>query len=241
MKQRLIALMLAAGCIVLGVIAFLLYAGQDRKAPKIKVKEASITYTEGDNYDSLMEGISAKDNVDGDLSDEVFVDKIVPTENGQAIVYYGVMDSSRNVGTAKRKITYIMKDNEEEPVSADAAEAEEDASKEEEADQETEAKEEDTKNSAEKESEEELKPDGERPAMALTETKMTIKKGETFDPLSVVKNAVDDKDDRTTLYQHIHADGTYDTKKKGTYEIRYYVSDSDGNTSEPQIFTLKVE
>ena len=55
---------------------------------------------------------------------------------------------------------------------------------------------------------------------------MTIKAGEAFDPLSVVRDAVDDKDDKNTLYQHIHTDGTYDVRTPGSYEIRYYVTDS---------------
>ena len=88
---------------------------------------------------------------------------------------------------------------------------------------------------------EELKPDGERPAIALTQSEMTIKKGESFDPLSVVKQVVDDKDDRNTLYQRISADGKRDTNKAGTYSIRYYVKDSDGNTSEVKELTLTVE
>ena len=70
---------------------------------------------------------------------------------------------------------------------------------------------------------------------------MTIKAGQAFDPLSVVQGAVDDQDDTTELYQNIHADGTYDVKTRGTYEIRYYVTDSDGNASDPHIFTLTVE
>ena len=49
--------------------------------------------------------------------------------------------------------------------------------------------------------------------MALTTDQMTIKAGEAFDPLSVVRDAVDDKDDKNTLYQHIHTDGTYDVRQ----------------------------
>ena len=37
---------------------------------------------------------------------------------------------------------------------------------------------------------EELKPDGSRPAIALAQSEVTIKRGESFDPLSVVKGVV---------------------------------------------------
>lgn len=200
MKQRLITLALVAGCIFLGVIAFFTYVGQDKKAPQIKVKKESITYTEGDNYDVLLKGVSAKDNVDGDLSDKVFVDKIISAEDGKAVVYYGVMDSNYNVGTARRRIDYIKKEPEEE-----------------------------------------LKPNGKNPAMALTTTEMTIQAGTEFDVLSVIKGVVDDVDDADTLYKHVHAEGEYDTQTPGVYELYYYVSDSEGNTSEPHTFTLTVQ
>ena len=88
---------------------------------------------------------------------------------------------------------------------------------------------------------EELKPDGSRPAIALAQSEVTIKRGESFDPLSVVKGVVDDKDDRNRLYQRISADGERNTNKAGTYSIRYYVKDSDGNTSDVKELTLKVE
>lgn len=229
MKQRIVTLLLTAGCAVFGVIGFFVYAGQDHTAPKIKVEKQSITYTEGEDYAALLAGISAKDNIDGDLSDKVFVDKIVPTQKGKAVVYYGVMDQSKNVGTARRKITYhpaaeekVFIDSEEKPdKTAENAETE--------------------KKKESEEEQTELLPDGVNPALALTATEVTIKKGETFDPLSIVKDAVDDKDDKNTLYQHIHADGKYNTKQAGTYEIRYYVSDSDKHTSSPQIVKLIVE
>lgn len=233
MKQRVVTLLLALGCAALGVIGFFVYAGQDHEAPDITVKKESISYTEGEDYEVLMKGVSAKDNIDGDITSKVFVDKIVPTQKGKAVVYYGVMDESQNVGTARRAISYTPTESEEKFI-----ETEEEVLKEDADEQDADTAKADKKKEKD---EEELKPDGKRPAMALTETEVTIKTGETFDPLSIVEDAVDDKDDKNTLYQHIHADGTYDTKKKGTYQIRYYVSDSDGNTSTPQMVTLTVE
>lgn len=228
MKQRMITLALAAGCIVLGVIAFFIHTGRDREAPEIKIEKEDITYTEGDDHEVLLKGVSAKDNKDGDLTKEVFIDKIVPIKDNQAIVCYGVMDSSRNVATASRKVHYIAK--EAGAMEGDGGELE--AAKEE-PPAETPAE--------ETPAEENLQPNGANPVMALTANEVTIRAGETFDPLSVVRGAADDVDDVNTLYQHIHAEGEYNTGVPGTYEIRYYVSDSDGNTSEPHIFTLTVE
>lgn len=231
MKQRIVTLLLIAGCAAFGMIGFFVHVGQDHTAPKIKVEKEKITYTEGEDYAVLMKGVSAKDNIDGDVTDEVFVDKIVPTQKGKAVVYYGVMDRNKNVGTARRTIYYHP--TEAEDVFIDSGEDTEETA------ENTDAAEADAVTPDQ--GQEDLLPDGANPALALTTTEVTIKKGEKFDPLSIIKDAVDDKDDKNTLYQHIHADGKYDTKQAGTYEIRYYVSDSDRNTSSPQIVKLIVE
>lgn len=238
MKQRLLALVLAAGCVVLGIIAFLVHVGQDRTPPKITIEEAEVTYAEGDDYGALLEGVSAKDNKDGDITDKVFIDKIVQTSEDTATVYYGVIDSSKNVGTAKRKVAYQAGDGTSEDSSGDTASEEGENPEENSADEGVDP----AVQAAEANvAALNLQPDGERPVMALTAEGASIKAGETFDPISVVAGAIDDKDSIETLYQHIHAEGEYNTQAPGAYEIRYYVSDSDGNTSDPHIFTLTVE
>lgn len=232
MKQRLVMLALAAGCIVLAVAGTLVYLGQDRKAPEITVEDTEISYTEGGDYEELLEGVTAEDNIDGDLTDQVFVDKIIQTGEDTGIVYYGVMDKHHNVGTARRTITYHLSENGDEAVTEQTEEAddeEEEAAGQEQAAQ-TEPKEEET-----------LQPDGARPVLALTATETTIAVGTAFDPMSVVKDAVDDVDTKDSLYQRISANGTYDTSVPGTYTIQYFVTDSSGNTSDPQNFTLKVQ
>lgn len=237
MKQRLLTMALLAGCIVMGAAVFLLNAGQDRKAPRITIEDEEISYAEGDKYDVLLEGVSAKDNRDGDVTDEIFVEKIVPVKEGYAEVYYGVTDSNNNVATAHRTVSYTEEASEKEEKNEPEPDSEESAMKEK-TEEETKEPENDEDSDAE---DEELKPDGSRPAIALAQSEVTIKRGESFDPLSVVKGVVDDKDDRNRLYQRISADGERNTNKAGTYSIRYYVKDSDGNTSDVKELTLKVE
>lgn len=239
MKQHLVMLALATGCIVLAVAGALVYLGQDRKAPEITVEDTEISYTEGGDYEELLEGVTAEDNIDGDLTDQVFVDKIIQTGEDTGIVYYGVMDKHHNVGTARRTIEY-------HPSEDGEAVAEEEEQTEETAEETTgEAEATDSQEQAEAQSksqeEEPLQPDGARPALALTATETTIAVGTAFDPMSVVKDAVDDVDTKDSLYQRISANGTYDTNVPGTYTIQYFVTDSSGNTSDPQNFTLKVQ
>ena len=97
------------------------------------------------------------------------------------------------------------------------------------------------KTDAENTNEGELKPNGVNPAIRLTESARTIKVGETFDILSVIDQVVDDQDDVSVLSRRIHADGQYNTSVPGTYTIRYYVMDTNNNTSNIEEFTLTVQ
>lgn len=247
MKQRLLTVVLLAGCVILGVITCVMYAGQDRKPPVISTEKMDITYREGDNYSALLEGVTAKDNREGDLTDQIFVDKIVPLEDGKAVVYYGVMDKKKNVGTATRVITYESVDKTEQS-STDGEGAENDDTRK--ADQDAEAKKAeqqkkaDAKKAEQKKAEEnqdDLTPEGENPVIALNTDHVEIPAGSEFDPLSAVKGVADTYDDADTLSQQISIEGEYDTNTPGDYELSYYVTDSDGNTSEVKTLTLTVK
>lgn len=248
MKQRLITIVLLLGCVAVGAVGVLTYKKQDRTAPVITVSDKKMSYTAGDPYDQLLEGITATDNKDGDLTDEVFVDRVVPASKKKAVVYYGVMDKSNNVGTARKTVTYHGENNmgsdAEDIAPADNADAENATQPDQSADQEQKDAD---KQQADQQADQpdattdDLKANGEKPAMSLTATSETIARGSNFNATSMVKEVVDDKDDRDTLFRQLHVDGTYDTTKSGTYELTYYVQDSDGNTSDPITFTLTVQ
>lgn len=237
MKQRWLTVVLLAGCVILGVAACIMYIGQDRKPPVISTKKVDITYREGDNYSTLLEGVTAEDNRDGDLTDKIFVDKIVPMEGGKAVVYYGVMDKKKNVGTATRVVTYESVDGIEQS-GTDGKEAE-DANA-----QEPDNKPEDKKaeeQKKEQENQDDLTPEGEIPVIALNSDHMSIPVGSEFDPLSAVKGVADTFDDADTLSQQISIEGDYDINTPGDYQLSYFVTDSDGNTSEVKTLTLTVK
>ena len=239
MKQRIAILALAAGCLIFAVAGALVYMGRDRQAPEITVKKADISYTEGEDYSVLMEGVTAEDNKDGDLTDQVFVDRIQQTGENSAIVYYGVMDKSNNVGTGKRTIEYYLASGTDQTQTD--GQTEQDAQAEQEALAQQQQQEALAQQQQQQQQEQPLQPNGQRPALALTATETTIPVGTSFDPMSVVKDAVDDVDSRDTLYQRISANGIYDTNVPGTYVIQYFVTDTSGNTSDPLNFTLIVQ
>ncbi|TCS77175.1 uncharacterized protein DUF5011 [Muricomes intestini] len=232
MKQRLLTVMLLMGCAILGVIGFFLYVGQDKQAPKISVKKMDITYREGDNYNVLLEGVKAEDNRDGDLSSKVFVDRIIPTEDGKAVISYGVIDDSKNVGTATRIVTYIADAQKESNQDADAWEQEDTG----EGTEGAENKAKETDQAAEKMEQANVVPD-----IVLSTGQAVIPAGSEFDPLSVVAGVSDETDDPNALLQQVTVEGDYDIYTPGDYQLNYYVTDSDKNTSEVRSFILTVQ
>ena len=228
MNQRVVTGLLTAGCIALAGAGYMTYKNQDRTAPEMKVDQSKkIAYTEGEDYGKLLEGVTAQDEKDGDLTNEVFVEKVVPVSKKKAVVYYGVTDKAKNVGTASREVTYQTAEDSDaaEETAQDAAAADEQSIDEQSIDQQSAA----------------LQPNGTRPAMKLAEEAKTIARGTSFNALNEVTDAVDDKDDRDTLFRGLHIDGNYNVNQAGTYTLQYYVQDSDGNTSDPITFTLTVQ
>ena len=234
MKQQKMVAILVAACLVLGGAAVVVRASQDREAPVIKVKKADITYQAGENYEELLKGVSAKDNRDGDLTKDVFVDRVVQVKEDKAIVYYGVMDKAKNVGTAKRTVKYVADASAEEQVKDDAN-----------AEQPEEVKADVPVPEAQPETatdnKDELVPTGEAPVIALTTDHVTIAAGTEFDLMSVVKGVADSNDNADMLSTRISVDGEYDTGTPGNYTLQYYVIDSDGNPSEVKTLTLTVQ
>ncbi|MCI5768989.1 immunoglobulin-like domain-containing protein [Dorea longicatena] len=256
MNQRVVTGLLTAGCIALAGAGYMTYKNQDHTAPEIKVDQSEkIAYTEGEDYGKLLEGVTARDDKDGDLTSEVFVEKVVPVSKKKAAVYYGVTDKANNVGTASREVTYqaaedndAAEDTAEDAASENVSEdttrkTDEKSAKKTKKKSKKEKKEEDTAQDAATADQQSaaLQPNGTRPVMKLAEEAKTIARGTSFNALNEVTDAVDDKDDRDTLFRGLHIDGNYNVNQAGTYTLQYYVQDSDGNTSDPITFTLTVQ
>lgn len=89
--------------IILIVVCCVLLLGKDKKAPGITFGENNVIYYSGIETDKLLDGVIATDNQDGDISDQVVVEKIVQNkEEGRVVVYYAVMDQAGNVAKASR-------------------------------------------------------------------------------------------------------------------------------------------
>lgn len=110
MKRGLLGVILAAACVILGVAIVYVDSAQDDNAPTITVGDEPVVYQEGAGTKDLLAGVKAEDKEDGDLTKEVFVEKIVPVKDNKAIVYYGVLDKHQNVGTATKEVEYLTGD-----------------------------------------------------------------------------------------------------------------------------------
>lgn len=116
MRQRFLTIALALGCAVLTAAAFITITSQDRQAPVIQFEdeEKELIYKEGDDQESLLEDVTAKDNKDGDLTDQVFVDSITPvSDNKRVVIKYAVIDSSNNVAVKSRIAGYVAEEESE--------------------------------------------------------------------------------------------------------------------------------
>lgn len=220
---------------------------QDREGPIITVDDTDqLSWYSGMEKSKLLSGVTAVDNVDGDVTDSLVVESIKQDlETGdKVVVTYAAKDSSNNITKVTRVVDYSevpVDDSEEENNENDpeAAEADEDGN--EDADEATEASAEDSEAIAVAERDAAIAglPDG-SPRLYLKKHYVTLNAGESFDKLSWVQDIIDNKDSREYLFRYIAIEGNVDTSAPGTYELKYYVMDSDRNSSNAEILTVTV-
>ena len=95
-------------CAALGGFTTVQYLSRDKVPPVISFSEAdALTYEEGTTDEELLRGISAYDDVDGDVSDSLKVEFVAADpENGTVTVTYAARDKSNNVAKASQILKY---------------------------------------------------------------------------------------------------------------------------------------
>ena len=109
-KKSIYAL-IAVIILIFVVIIIMINAGIDKTSPVISIKNKEITVKVSDKEDVLLEGVTAKDDKDGDLTKSIVVEAISDFHSngarmGTRTVTYAVSDSSNNVAKAERTIRY---------------------------------------------------------------------------------------------------------------------------------------
>lgn len=90
-------------------VGFRFYEGvaADRKAPVITAKEDTVRVSVEDEEAKLLEGVTAKDSRDGDVTDSLVIQSLSPfIEGTQRTVNYAAVDDSGNVGYFSRTMEY---------------------------------------------------------------------------------------------------------------------------------------
>ena len=95
--EKKILVLLTVITVLLAAAVVVLRFMNDRTGPVVTVK-SDLTYHNGITEEELLDGVTARDNKDGDVSDSLRVTAIYPGGNdGQAVVIYMAKDSQNNV------------------------------------------------------------------------------------------------------------------------------------------------
>ncbi|CVI73527.1 hypothetical protein NDGK_03068 [Clostridiales bacterium CHKCI001] len=109
MKQFSKVLYIVFAVILIGLVGYLIVMKQekDTTAPQISFKEKEIEVSIETDEKDLRKGVNAKDDKDGDLSEQVFVESIKKQQNKDGfLITYAVFDKAGNMGKASRTLLY---------------------------------------------------------------------------------------------------------------------------------------
>ena len=103
MEKKIVVILCALDAVLLAFSIFL-FVSEDRTAPVISYSEEGPVYREGMDDAELLEGVTASDNVDGDVTDSLLIEKISGTGEGTVIVTYVARDEANNVEKVSRTL-----------------------------------------------------------------------------------------------------------------------------------------
>ena len=249
MEAKKIVAVVGAIDVVLLVVCLVLYIGKDRKGPEIFFDEdKQIEYTEGMDEALLLEGVTAVDEKDGDVSDSLLVEKVAGTNGKEVIVTYVARDGANNVGKASRAFTVvgsygggdILPVEEETLETGDMPGTEGTTEAETESDEEGSSGEEEGQGENQGGGNNEGEPAGPNPVLVLNADVIETKKGVAPNWNEVIETMSDDKDDYNTLYNNLKLEGQVKLNEEGEYPVTLYTVDTDGNRSEVRSLVVKV-
>lgn len=234
MKRKLLFCALGILCMAFSATAVFLVVDRDKTGPVIAVPEdGSLTYVAGEDKKILLEGVTASDSEDGDVSDTLMIESIRPNGD-RAVVTYTAVDHSHNASKSSCVVNYQTETEEEETIAGEKRLAD--------SEDEAEELQENSETKAQKDVEDAIADlPKESPRFRLSQHEVMLAVGEVFDYSQYISDITDDKDSREQLYGRIRLKGKVDTSKAGIYEISYFVVDSDKNQSNVEVLTVKVE
>lgn len=220
---RMTKLGLVGLCLILILANGFIYFTKDRTAPKIGIPESEITYRANTDTAPLMEGVTATDDKDGDVSNTLRIREVLPSSDmTSAMVVYTAKDTHNNVATASREVKYST-NWQEGAVTGEGGEEGENLTGE----QANQAKIDALSRYA--------------PKIYLTDYEITIERGSSFNAMDYLKSVEDDSDPADTLSRHVSVNGEVNTYISGVYQVVYTVNDSAGNKSNEAVLQVTVQ
>lgn len=239
------------------------YLSKDRRGPEISFPSEKLTYTDSTDTADLLEGVTASDDRDGDVTSTIRVSSVIPNKNNTKVsVEYTAKDRSNNVTKASQIYDYSGSSTLSElndPTTGQTQNGVESTTESAAASMPGQAAaSSNTDNLSEAESTAESSsaqtggasasdeaaiaalPKG-SPQIRLKTNSATLSVGDTFSYMSYIDSMTDDKDSRDSLAKRIELSGDVDTSKAGEYEVTYAVRDSDGNISNQPKLTVTVK
>lgn len=110
MKKRSIVFhffLMFVACAILAGYIILDRMSTDSEPPVIKMDSTQLSLSVEDPESALLQGVTASDNVDGDVTDSLVIESVYGvTDGNRMMVSYAAFDSSGNVAKAEREVVY---------------------------------------------------------------------------------------------------------------------------------------
>ena len=99
--------LLALSALLLGIASGVRLLAKDHTLPVIECGQQELRVSTADGSDALLQGVTAHDDKDGDLTGSIVVEKIAGTGTpGTVTVTYAVADSDHHVASCTRTVIY---------------------------------------------------------------------------------------------------------------------------------------
>lgn len=252
MKKKGLFILLGLICIAVVGGSGALFITRDKTGPKIIVSEdRKIAYGTDSDKTVLLDGVTAIDEKDGDVSDSLRVESVRNNEDGSLEVTYSAVDDSNNVTKLTCKVETLNQKNSDEDAQEETTEASEENQEENQENTQQDEEDKEAQNQEEANQEEVDDSDSDTdaaiaalpegsPQLRLSTHQVELQVGASFQYMDYIESISDDKDETNELYRKIYLTGEVNTSQAGNYEISYYVTDSDKNQSNIEKLTVTV-
>lgn len=237
MDKKFSAFILVIISLIFGGTIFAYYTIKDTVSPTMSfsVQDDQATYKSGDEESVLKKYVTATDNIDGDISNNVVIENFIYLSDYTRVkVTFVVRDSSNNITKKSLIFKYEASENELEELKTSQIAFQNSVNND------------NVETNVSNDLNSEETNDGNKenissnPELILKKDTVTLSLGQTFNIADYIESLSDDNDSFEELSKKIVIDGNYDIKKKGEYKLVIYCKDKEGNLSNKSYFTLNI-